>query len=49
MFSEMYGAQVKFRRFANGLDSASTSEINQQHRSLANQVVFFESGTFCKG
>jgi hypothetical protein len=37
MFSEMYGAQVKFRRFGNGLDSISTSEINQQHRSLANQ------------
>jgi len=39
----------KLRRFGNGLDSAPTREISQEYRSLGKQVVFFESGTFCKG
>jgi len=39
----------KLRRFGNGLESAPTREISQDYRSLGKQVVFFESGTFCKG
>ena len=39
----------KLRRFGNGLDSAPTRDISQEYRSLGKQVVFFESGTFCKG
>jgi hypothetical protein len=39
----------KLSRFGNGLDSAPTREISQKYRSLGKQVVFFESGTFCKG
>jgi hypothetical protein len=39
----------RLRRFGNGLDSAPTREISQEYRSLGKQVVFFESGTFCKG
>ena len=39
----------KLRRFGNGLDSAPTREISQEYRSLGKQVVFFESGSFCKG
>lgn len=39
----------KLRRYGNGLDSAPTREISQEYRSLGKQVVFFKSGTFCKG
>jgi hypothetical protein len=39
----------KLRRFGDGLDRAPTREISQEYRSLGKQVVFFESGTFCKG
>lgn len=41
--------QFKLRRFGNGLDSSPTREISQEYRSLGKQVVFFDSGTFCKG
>ena len=39
----------RLRRFGNGLDSAPTREISQEYRSLGKQVVFFASGSFCKG
>jgi hypothetical protein len=39
----------QLRRFGNGLDSAPTREISQEYRSLGKQVVFFASGSFCKG
>jgi hypothetical protein len=37
------------RRFGNGPDAPPTREINQEYRSLGKQVVFFASGSFCKG
>lgn len=41
---------VRFRlqRFAEDGSSAS-SDLQQEYRSLGRQVVFFETGTFCKG
>ena len=37
------------RRFGNGPDAPPTREISQEYRSLGKQVVFFASGSFCKG
>ncbi|MEY3462734.1 MAG: hypothetical protein RLZZ468_512 [Cyanobacteriota bacterium] len=38
------------RRFEGGDPTAApSSEISQEYRSLGRQVVFFETGTFCKG
>ena len=37
------------RRFGNGPDAPPTREISQDYRSLGRQVVFFASGSFCKG
>jgi hypothetical protein len=36
-------------RWGNGRDTAPTREIRQEYRSLGRQVVFFSSGSFCKG
>jgi hypothetical protein len=37
------------RRYGNGPDAPPTREISQEYRSLGKQVVFFDSGSFCKG
>jgi hypothetical protein len=37
------------RRFGNGPDAPPSREISQEYRSLGKQVVFFASGSFCKG
>jgi len=37
------------RRYGNGLEAPPTREISQEYRSLGKQVVFFDSGSFCKG
>jgi len=37
------------RRWGNGADAAPSREISQEYRSLGRQVVFFDSGSFCKG
>ncbi len=37
------------RRWGNGVDAAPTREMSQEYRSLGKQVVFFDSGSFCKG
>jgi hypothetical protein len=38
------------RRFEGGATSASpSSDLSQEYRSLGRQVVFFDTGTFCKG
>jgi len=37
------------RRYGNGLEAPPTREISQEYRSLGKQVVFFPSGSFCKG
>lgn len=42
--------RFRLRRFAGGDTSADpSSDLSQEYRSLGRQVVFFESGTFCKG
>lgn len=42
---------VRFRlqRFAAGDGMPASSDLQQEYRSLGRQVLFFESGTFCKG
>lgn len=37
------------RRYGNGLEAPPTREMSQEYRSLGKQVVFFDSGSFCKG
>jgi hypothetical protein len=37
------------RRYGNGLEAPPTREFSQEYRSLGKQVVFFASGSFCKG
>ena len=37
------------RRFGHGPDAPPTRTIDQEYRSLGKQVVFFASGSFCKG
>jgi hypothetical protein len=40
----------RLRRFASGgYDSSATQDYRQDYRSLGKQVVFFETGAFCKG
>ena len=40
----------RLRRFADGdLDGKPSRDMQQDYRSLGRQVVFFESGSFCKG
>ena len=40
----------RLRRFADGdVNGAPSSDLQQDYRSLGRQVVFFASGTFCKG
>ena len=40
----------RLRRFADGdLDGEPSRDMQQDYRSLGRQVVFFESGSFCKG
>jgi hypothetical protein len=42
--------RFRLRRFAGGdISAAPSSDLSQEYRSLGRQVVFFESGTFCKG
>jgi len=36
-------------RWGNGRDNPPTREIRQEYRSLGRQVVFFATGSFCKG
>lgn len=36
-------------RWGHGRDQPPTREIRQEYRSLGRQVVFFGSGSFCKG
>jgi len=36
-------------RYGNGSDNPPTREMRQEYRSLGKQVVFFASGSFCKG
>jgi len=36
-------------RYGNGSDNPPTREMRQAYRSLGKQVVFFASGSFCKG
>lgn len=42
---------VRFRlqRFGNGPEGEASSDLQQEYRSLGRQVVFFTTGTFCKG
>lgn len=42
---------VRFRlqRFEAGEAQPPSSDLSQEYRSLGRQVVFFETGTFCKG
>jgi hypothetical protein len=38
------------QRFAGGdIGGSPSSDLSQEYRSLGRQVVFFESGSFCKG
>jgi len=37
------------RRYGNGAAAPPTRELSQDYRSLGKQVVFFASGSFCKG
>ena len=40
----------RLRRFAGGdLNGEPSRDMQEDYRSLGRQVVFFESGTFCKG
>jgi len=40
----------RLRRFAGGdLNGEPSRDMQQDYRSLGRQVVFFETGTFCKG
>jgi hypothetical protein len=39
----------RLRRFGDGYDREPTREINQEYRHLGKQVIFFNSGSFCKG
>ncbi|MFO0015462.1 MAG: DUF3598 family protein [Synechococcaceae cyanobacterium] len=41
--------RFRLRRYANGLDQEPTRDFSQDYRSLGRQVVFFDSGSFCKG
>ena len=42
--------QFRLRRFGSSdRQGEPISDISQEYRSLGRQVVFFESGTFCKG
>ena len=41
--------RFRLRRYANGFDQEPTRDISQDYRSLGRQVVFFDSGSFCKG
>jgi hypothetical protein len=42
--------RFRLRRFEGGDSSATpSSDLQQDYRSLGRQVVFFETGTFCKG
>jgi hypothetical protein len=37
------------QRFEAGEDAAPSSDLSQEYRSLGRQVVFFDTGSFCKG
>jgi hypothetical protein len=40
----------RLRRFADGdLNGTPSRDMSEDYRNLGKQVVFFESGTFCKG
>jgi hypothetical protein len=39
----------RLRRYGDGFDRKPTREINQEYRDLGKQVIFFDSGSFCKG
>jgi hypothetical protein len=40
----------RLRRFADGdLNGEPSRDMSEDYRNLGRQVVFFESGTFCKG
>lgn len=41
--------RFSLQRFEAGEDAAPSSDLAQEYRSLGRQVVFFETGTFCKG
>lgn len=42
--------RFRLRRFEGGdVAAAPSSDLSQEYRSLGRQVVFFESGSFCKG
>ncbi|MFN7900510.1 MAG: DUF3598 family protein [Synechococcaceae cyanobacterium] len=41
--------RFRLRRYANGFDQEPTRDISQDYRTLGRQVVFFTSGSFCKG
>jgi hypothetical protein len=48
--SEERLVHFRLRRFADASRSGEpVSDLQQDYRSLGRQVVFFESGTFCKG
>jgi hypothetical protein len=39
----------RLQRFGDGYDREPTREIKQEYRHLGKQVIFFNSGSFCKG
>ena len=41
--------RFRLRRYAHGFDQEPTRDFSQDYRSLGRQVVFFDSGSFCKG
>lgn len=41
--------RFRLRRYANGPQAEASSDLQQDYRSLGRQVVFFATGTFCKG
>ena len=41
--------RFRLRRYANGFDQEPTRDYSQDYRNLGRQVVFFDSGSFCKG
>ncbi|MFO7628681.1 MAG: DUF3598 family protein [Prochlorococcaceae cyanobacterium] len=49
-FEENRLVRFSLRRFGpEGLGGEPISDISQDYRSLGRQVVFFETGSFCKG
>jgi hypothetical protein len=41
--------RFRLRRYANGFEREPSRDVQQDYRTLGRQVVFFATGSFCKG